>query len=255
MFRTALDFSGLTKKFAAISGDLNGALSRALNYSGFDMRAAWAKEAASVFDRPTSFTTRAPLFKPSTPQKLVVEVFIRDDASGGTPPVKYLAPQVTGGPRTQKRFEWALHRHTRGAAKFYVPGRGMAAQMNAQGNLPASIIKKVMSQLGAAESVAGFSANETATTRKRRLRRQRKKGGGGSFFILRERRGKLPAGTILERIETGFGSGVRTVLFPSNAAPRYRKRYDVFTLTHSIYGRIFAEKLKREMRRMPLKFS
>lgn len=261
LFRSSIESKNLVKRLVSMErGGLVGATVRALNFTAFDTRDQWKAEAARVFDRPTRFTLNAMLVKQATADKLEAHVFVRNEASGGTPPSEYLKPEVAGGPRQQKRFEFLLHSFSPRTRRFYVPGKGIAPQLDASGNIPPAILEKVLSQLGAAEGTAGFDANETETGARRRLRRQRRKGGGGSYFILAERRGRLRPGVIYERIAASGGtgrkgralraSGVRSVLVPSERAPVYRKRFDPITVAQHIFNRLFPLKLARELNRL-----
>lgn len=211
----------------------------AANATVFQIRDRWKGRITEVFVRPVPLTVNAVLYKRATPITLTAEVFIRDEASGGTPPAKYLQPEEEGGPRRRKGFERKLQRHPR-ARMFYVPGRSVPR--DPYGNLPLSLYNRIFAQLEVAEDRAGFSANETAAGRKRRLRRQQRKGGGGSFFILAQNRGKLRAGVIYERtnnLEIGpegarATSKVRAVLWPLNAAPTYTPRFKAVDIARSI---------------------
>lgn len=220
------------------------ALARALNDTAFETREAWKELVPRVFDRPTPLTMNAVLYRKATKQNaLTAEIFIRDEAHKGTPPVRYLSPEEHGGARRQKPFERLLARSHPRARQFYVPGRGLT--LNQFGNVPAAIIQKILSQLQVRQDAA---QNETAAARGRRIKRQRKKGGGGSYFILAQNRGKLRAGVVYERIETGFGSAVRSVLFPLDSAPTYRPRFGAIKLAHQIAAQRFPINFNKWMR-------
>jgi hypothetical protein len=248
MFRSRIDAQGLIRRARGFDANLARAVSRALNDSAFAARSAWQDEARRVFDRPTPLTINAVLVKKSTPDNLQAEVFIRDETRGGTPPSQYLLPQVAGGARTQKPFEFISKRARPSKfASYYVPGSSFPR--DAYGNVPASVIKQIQAQLQVAERASGFSANETFRSRGRRLRRQAKKGiRGGNFFVLRDDHGKLKARTIYERITTGLGSTVRTVFTAVDSAPVYRKRYDVFKIAREVFDREYALRFARALR-------
>lgn len=220
---------------------LPGLVMRALNDSAFEVRTEWADVMPSVFDRPTALTLRAPLVRKATPQKLQAEVFIRDEAFKGTPPAQYLAPQVFGGDRRQKRSERWLERYA-GFPRFWVPGRGL--QLDQFGNVPRGTIVRILSQLQASPDA---SQRETATKRQARLRRQKRRGGGGSFFVVPQKRGKLRPGVVYERVSTGLGSAVRSVLFGVQSAPSYSPRYDVFGLARAMFARRFRINLRSRL--------
>lgn len=248
MFRVDIDTRQAVIRARGFEGSLPVYIAQALNFTAFDTRDALQADMQQAFDRPTQFTLRSPLVKQATQANLVSEVFIRNEASGGTPPSVYLLPEAQGGAREQKPFEFTAQaiRPTLGR-KFYVPGKG--AKLDPQGNIPSGVIKKIMSQLQISERFAGHTSNESTTTRRRRLSRQRKKGGGGSYFILDKKRGKLLPGVVYERIGTGFGSAVRSVLFGVDSAPRYRQRFDILKQGAEIFSRTFPEKLRRAIAR------
>lgn len=245
MFSSRIDARSMIAEARGFSGSIVSSTVRALNDSAFAARAAWQKEAVRVFDRPTPFTINAVLVRKATPQLLQSEVFIRDEASGGTAPSEYLLPEVEGGQRKQKPFEFLSNRLR--ATKFtpyYIPGRDFPR--DAYGNIPAGVIRQIQSQLGVAESVAGFAANESSRTRRSRLRRQKKRGiRGGNFFVLEGPHGKLKPHVVYERVQTGFGSTVRTALYGVDQAPRYRKRYNVIALARNVFASEFANRFAR----------
>jgi hypothetical protein len=191
------------------------AASTALSRTAFEAAQAEGKKIEGVFDRPTSFTRKAVLYRKASADNLTYRIFLRDEASrGGTPPAVYLRPQVKGGPRRPKPFELALRRKgVMEPDEFAIPAIGM--KRNAFGNLPASVIGKILSQLGARRDPL---QNTTARSRKRSKAR-----GGAVYFVPDEnnRRG-LPRG-VYERMA---GRKIRLVLLFVSGMPRYRKRYD-----------------------------
>jgi hypothetical protein len=216
----------------------------ALNETMFLIKDAWPQEMQKVFDRPTPLTLNSVLYKKATKGNLVAEVFIRDEAFKGTPPSEYLFPEVAGGQRGIKPFEKRLNTLIRRASGSgqYVPGRGLA--LDSFGNVPASVLGKVLSQLG-----ARFNAeqNETALRKGRRLKRQRRKGGGGSYFAIPLDRGKLKRGVVYERITTAHGSAVRAVLFPVSRTPTYAPRFKPAQISQILFNAHFPVEFARAM--------
>jgi hypothetical protein len=244
LFRVEFDIKGLTRKLYIERRQLPFALAGALNDTAFDVRSGWQDQIGKVFDRPVKLTRDAVLYTKATKRELgKASIFIRDEAHKGTPPVKYLAPEEYGGARRQKRFERRLARHPRARA-FYVPGRGL--QLDQHGNLPRGLLQKIFAQLQVGTD-AGSLGNETARRRNLRLIKQRDKGGGGSYFILAQRRGKLLPGVIYERIESGFGSAVRSVLFPVTSAPSYSKRFGAIELARTLAAQRFPVNFRKRM--------
>lgn len=251
MYKIEINVDRLIEKLGTIERSLVPRVYvQAANATAFQVRDRWKTRIGEVFDRPVPLTRNAALYKRATPATLTAEIFIRDEASKGTPPVKYLFPQEEGVARRQKRFERKLERHPR-ARKFYVPGR--QADLDAHGNLPRQLYTKIFAQLQAAENVSGFSANESAAGRRRRLARQRRKGGGGSYFILPANRGKLKAGVVYERIndlaisdagKARATSQVRAILFPVNRAPTYTRRLQAVAIARDIVAARFPKNFR-----------
>jgi hypothetical protein len=244
MFRYELD----VKNFIASMSDIEKrslplAAARALNVTMFAVRDDWRKEMSRVFDRPTPFTLASVRFNSATKEHLVAEVYIRDEAGKGTPPSKYLQPEVAGGFRHRKASEIALNTKF-GFRKFYVPGHGVA--LDQYGNISAGLIVKILSQLQASRNV---DARETVLKRGRRLKRQRRKGGGGSYFMLSRDRGKLKAGVVYERVagaeigETGphLTSRVRSILYGISTPPQYRSLFHSEQIARDQFNRTFPQ--------------
>lgn len=190
-----------------------------LNRLAFGVREAWAKKADEVFDRPVSLTKKAAQYTKATLTEPTAEIKLRDDAFKGTPPVKYLAPEVYGGGRGLKRFErWLQAKGLMPVGTYAVPGAGV--RLDAYGNVSAGTITKILSALGANPDALS-NATPTSTARRRRKRRR-----GGEYFAVTVRRGRLVPG-VYERFGFGFGSAVKPILIFVRA-PRYAARYTVY---------------------------
>lgn len=214
---------------------------QAINATAVETRQRWADVMPRVFDRPMPLTQRAVLYKKATRARLESEIFIRDEAFKGTPPAKYLQAQVEGGQRRRKGVEVRLGAQGLLPAGMYVvPGKG--AQLDVYGNIKGSVVNQVLSQIGARFDPL---QNETDDSRGKRHRRDARKGTRrGDFFALTRARGRLKPG-IYQRIATGFGSAVTSILRFVDRA-RYRKRYDIFGMAQKIYDRRFAANFRRE---------
>ncbi len=203
----------------------------ALNDTVEEARFAEIDKIRGVFDRPTPFTQRAPLYRRATSSVLVAEVYIRDEPGAGRAPTKYLLPQVAGGNRQHKAFELALIRAgVMRPDEFAIPAIGQ--QRDGYGNLPGTLIVRILSQLKAFSEV-GYLANRTARSAKRNAKRVTMR-----YFVpsgARQERGigRLPRG-IYER----KGNSIRGVLM-FVARPRYRKRYDFGQATMAKVNRVF----------------
>lgn len=215
---------------------------QAMNATAFDVRQRWAEVMPRIFDRPVPLTQRAVLYDKASKARPYAEIYIRDEATKGTPPAKYLQTQVMGGSRRPKGIERQLSAQTiLPAGMFVVPGRG--AKLDQYGNIPRSQLNMIKSQLGAQGDPL---ANESEKSRGRRLKRNAKRGKrDGNFFAVRTQRGRMAPG-IYERITTGFGSAVRSVLrFVKSVS--YRRRYPIFDMAQKIYDRRFPDNFQREL--------
>lgn len=234
----------LARQFTALERtQLPFAVMQAVNATAFEIRETWKRTAQRVFDRPTPLTMNAILYRKATKQQLYATVFIRDEAHKGTPPAKYLQPQVEGGQRRLKGMERLLQgANLMPQNRYAVPGKG--APLDAYGNVKAGTVRKILSQSRAGLE-AGYVSNETDAGRQRRLRRQKKRGGGGSYFVLQKQRGKLMPG-IYERHTTGFGSAVKSI-FVFVTTPTYTARYDIYGLAQRQWNTLMPFYFNREL--------
>lgn len=212
---------------------------QAANRTAWQVREEWAKQMPRVFDRPTRLTLNAVVFDRATRNRPQAHVSVRDYAHKGTPPARYLEPQVAGGGRRHKSFEKRLI-----AAgllppdQFAVPGQG--AKLDAHGNIPGRTITAVLSAMQA--QFDPLQNRTEASTKRRRSKRRRR---GGEYFAIKAPRGRLQPG-VYERVDTGFGSAVRSVLFFVKDVS-YRPRYDIFGFAQHAYEDLFPFYFEREL--------
>ena len=219
------------------------AIMQACNATAFDIRETWKRAAPRVFDRPTPMTINAAMYRKATKQRLYAEIFIRDEAHKGTPPAKYLLPEVEGGQRRLKGMERLLmSKQIMPQGTFAIPGAG--ADLDQYGNVKSGQVRQIISQMRAGLE-AGYTSNETDTLRERRLKRQNKRGGGGRYFALQKQRGKLQPG-IYERITSAFGSAARSIFIFSKSV-HYEPRYDIFGLAQRQWDKLMPFHFRREL--------
>lgn len=233
------DFSSLERALMAMKRELPDIAARAaVARTAALSRTAINRAMPDIFDRPTPMTARAVLFKVD-PAARAATLFVRDEASKGTAPSQYLAAEIRGGPRRDKRSERALiARGLMEPDQQAVPGRG--ARLDAFGNIPGSAMVRILSRVKAFGEM-GFSANLSEAT-KRRLRKQglATRRSGTDYFVGRDREGRPRA--IYHLVGPG---DVRPVLVFTDRRARYRKRFDFVGLAH----RHFAENWPTQMRR------
>jgi len=163
------------------------------------VKLAWQGERdriRGVFDRPTPYIQKAPLYERATKETLTAEVYIPEVSTrGGTPKAKILAAQVRGGSRRAKGFELMLRRAGLMRSNEYaVPGRD--TPLDNYGNVRRSLITRIVNQMG-----------------KRRR-------GGYRYFVPKP--GSRLARGVWEEMR---GRKVRPVLLFVTDAPDYRKHY------------------------------
>ena len=140
----------------------------ALNEAAFAGREDLKAEMQRVFDRPRPYTLKSTYVDKATKARLEAAVFFKD-MGRGVQAGKYLQAQVWGGERRNKRFEAALRsRGILGSEEFAVPARDYPR--DAGGDIRASVITKILSQLGAFAEV-GYVANATNRSRQRKAKR------------------------------------------------------------------------------------
>lgn len=207
----------------------------ALNATAWQVKLATEREMPRYLDRPTPWTLRSVRYTKARKDRLQAEIWF--DPWGNKRAVtaeKFLGPQIFGGTRSAKGFERKLRQAgILPEGMFVVPGAG--APLDRYGNVPGSFLVKILSQLGAAEGVAGFLANQTPTSKRRRIARNRRRvdyfvGGQG-------RAAHLPPG-IYSRTYFGFGTAIRPVLMFVGRAT-YRQRFPFFEIGRAVAAREF----------------
>lgn len=173
------DVERLKTRMSAYEKQFPYATALALTRTAQAGQAAVVRSMQNRFDRPTPWTLRGTYIKPAsyrdaTPE---AEVFLKTDAYGGTPAVKYLYPEVRGGKRNIKRYERALQvAGILPRGMFTVPGTKV--KLDRYGNMSAGLINAMLSQLR-----VNPDAYQNATTSKRSRRTRKLRGG---FFVVRK---------------------------------------------------------------------
>lgn len=249
MSRIAIDVDAdnlLGRQFSELERqNLPFAIMQAVNATAYEIRESWKRVAPRVFDRPTATTRNAALYRKATKERLFAEIYLRDliKAGSGTPPAKYLVPQVEGGTRRKKGFEILLQQKgVMPAGDFAVAGR--KATLDTYGNVASGQIRQILSQLQAGGE-RGYISNESEVSRGRRLRREaRKFGRTYNYFVLLKRKGKLRPG-IYER-SNDRSRAIRSIFIFTKRAT-YRPRYDIFGLAQRQWDKLMPFYFNREL--------
>jgi len=161
-------------------------------------------------DHPTPTTMNSLYVKVAKKGNPEARAFFKDAWTSGVPADTYLQQTVKGGRRPHKRFEKALiGKGIMKPGQYAIPS---PSALNQFGNVPRGVIMKILSGLGAAESVSGVQANATGSKRSKR------KGNAEKYFA-----GDVDGTNgIWERKKTAFGDAVRPVFIFSDGEPGYR---------------------------------
>lgn len=190
------------------------AAAAAMSKTAYEARQAEIAQMPKVFDRPNALTQKAVLYRKASKDNLTFEVYLRDEIGrSGTPPQRYLEAEILGGARRPKPFENRLRSvGILSSNEFAIPAVGMP--LNRYGNLPASVISKILSQLQARRNV-GVMQNTTKRSA------ARNKARGGAVYFVPDMYSALPRG-VYQRMAR---RRIRAVLIFVSAVPTYRKRY------------------------------
>lgn len=163
----SVDMADVQKKLAQLSeSGIRSATANAMNKLANGARWQIIDRMKEVFDSPSRFTLGGFYVKKATPSDLSAWVGTIDFAPKGNTAIRYLGPQIWGGPRDMKRSEKALSAISGG--QFWVPGPG--APLDAYGNVQKSELTRILSRLGLMLDATANMSDRTA----RRLQRQGK---------------------------------------------------------------------------------
>jgi hypothetical protein len=127
------------------------ATAQALTASATGAKADVQAKMPSIFDRPTTFTVNSIYVQKAHSKNLVADIHFKDEAPKGTPASKYLLPQVNGGSRAQKPFEWRLSAAGL-PSTYFAPAYG--ADFDSNGNMNPGQIVAILSSMNALNDVA-----------------------------------------------------------------------------------------------------
>lgn len=198
-------------------------------------------EMGRVLDRPRAWTLNSLRTVPATRNKPTATVAYREFGSKGTPAGMYLRFLESGGQRRHKRWERALiAAGIMRPSQFAAPARGMA--LDAQGNVEAKVIVRVLSQLRAFGE-GGYRGNLSTDTKKRRAAVRR---AGGRIFSTATKRGKLPPGIYQRDM-----SGRLSMMFAFVDRSTYRRIFRFYDVGRAAAMAAFPSALAQGFERFP----
>jgi hypothetical protein len=171
----------IKRTIQAVEKHLIFAEAQALNAVGKAIQTALTDEIKRVFDRPTPLTQRSVKFWPAgrkdkfTGERILeAVVFIQDELGNKqkNPPARYLRPQVEGGKRDIKQFEFRMMAGHGGHGRTLFPGHGFlvptrTTPLDKYGNVSGPTIIRMLSDLKAFNT-SGFNANVTKRSKIKR---------------------------------------------------------------------------------------
>lgn len=192
------------------------ATARALTQTAKDAQPAIRSGMQRTFDRPTPYTLNSTRTDPATKTKPQASVELRDKSAQRTASRKsWIAPQVYGGGRNLKNFEFLLRKKGILPARMYaVPGAG--ADLDAFGNMTRGQIAQLLAYFQSFTD-QGYKANSTDKGRRAIDRRLGKKAAGAKVqYIVSAGRSNLStmhlAPGIYKRIGFAAGSSLKPIL-------------------------------------------
>lgn len=198
------------------------ALARALTQTAVAIKEDEIKEIKKVFDRPTPYTLNSLMVRPATTKSLTASVELKSPQSWAQRH-HYLEPQIIGGGRELRAFEFELNRvGVLPDDMWVVPGKGI--KLDAYGNIPRGQIVQIMSYFKAFRE-GGYAANITPE-KKMKLAKGSKRRLGYSYIALQKPRGKLLPG-IYQVSTLGTSRWIRSIMIFVNQST-YKKRFRFF---------------------------
>jgi hypothetical protein len=205
------DIQRIGRNAQRIEKQLPVIVAKSLTFTAQAVQKAEVHEMRDVFDRPTRYTLNSTYIQSATRNKLRSEVGIKDEASEGTAPVKFLMPEIAGGGRRLKRFERAL-RSVGVLPNGYVAVPGTGARLDRFGNMSRGEINQILSYFRT-NSMLGFNFNASAASLQRRSNRLARKASAQKvqYFVGRPGDGKFPFG-IWQRYSFRKGSAIKPIM-------------------------------------------
>jgi|AntDeeMinimDraft_6_1070357.scaffolds.fasta_scaffold02366_1 hypothetical protein len=162
----------------------------------------------AAFMNPTPYTLNSLFVQPSTTATLSARVMVKDTASRGVVPEKFLLPEVAGGGRNEKGFEKALrYGGWLKSGERAIPADDMPR--DAYGNVSGPTIRSILATL---EKPRGGGATKG--------RRKGRYGAGLFAGQIGKTRG------IWQRDGAGKTRTIKPLFIFTSAAPQYRARLD-----------------------------
>lgn len=222
-----------------------------------EIRFRWTRLLRRGLENPVRMTQNAAMVKRARYQRGAsgqravqgAEVFIRDEAAKGTPPARYLIPQVFGGAGHDRGIDRGLRRAgILGLGQYAIPVAD-STLTDANGNVKNGVVQQILSQMGAQFDPL---TNETATSRSRNARRGSRnaalKPKNRRFFAVTEKNRKGGSRHLSPGIYWRDGRVDLTKVYHFTKRPsQYRSRLDIFGVAQKAFDQVFPFHFNREL--------
>lgn len=194
----------------------------ALTRAAVAVKDAERREMIDVFANPTPWTLNSLRTTIATKENLTAVVSLVSDTSSGTPADVYLTPEIRGGSRELKKFEYAFRSAgVLPSSMFMVPGQG--ARIDQYGNMGAGQITALLAYFSAFGITyqAGFTSNVSAAGKAKLAKGSAQHNSAGFVYFVSRPGDRLFPG-IWQRFQYG-GKGNRggalkpIIMFVDNA--------------------------------------
>lgn len=169
------DLSPLLGRLQSIQREIPFVIASSLTKTAVKVRPEIRKEMGRVFDQPTRYTLNSIFVKPAkkTDENPTARVWLKDDLesalstrqfTGAGLAAEYLWPQIAGGSRALKRFEFRLlYAGILPRGMFVVPASG--AKLDRYGNMDLGQLIAVLSKLGTIREARSYPGARRRNTK------------------------------------------------------------------------------------------
>jgi len=137
----------------------------AMTMTANDVKRAEYEQMNTSFDRPKPWTLRALRTVPATRSRPMATVDYKE-GTNSVPASRFLIPNIEGGPRSQKSHELAIAPLLKGYS-YLVPSKYV--KLDAYGNMPASELRRIVSQLGVSRNADANASGSKKSKRGRKM--------------------------------------------------------------------------------------
>jgi len=212
------------------------AASVALNRVAASMKDRLRQEMKSTFNNPVPFTLNSLYVKSATRNNLEAEVGLREFAPKGNPGVKYLAPQIYGGPAYDTRFQKSLkYKGLLAGNQYAIPTQSDFLRRNQYGNVTPGQYTEILYSLEAFRDSSAFVYAKYA----------KRKRATNQYFAVRQKTGKLYPGIYRTNVPAGYEQD--RAVFWFTRTPTYTGKFKFFDVGRNHASQIWNKEFGRAL--------